>query len=88
MVEETPSLEHMLFEHMVVEGLLTLAELRIKRGVRIPSYMLKTITNFSEAYLCVIRENFPEEMAEHYSLIEKKLDSFLELYENKQKPLK
>ena len=88
MTTEPPTLEHMLFEHTVVEGLLNLAELRIKRGVRIPSYMLKTINNFSEAYLYVIRDNFPEEMAEHYRSIEKKLDGFLELYENKQKPLK
>jgi hypothetical protein len=76
-----PTLDHMLFEHDIVHGLLILLDKRKKRGEKCPRYMLKTACNLAGAYLMIVQENFPEKMADQWDEVDTKLTEIERLYE-------
>ncbi|MBW2963852.1 hypothetical protein KY363_00180 [Candidatus Woesearchaeota archaeon] len=76
-----PTIEHMLYEHTVIHGLLVLAEKRILRGVGMPEYVYRAARNLGEAYLMTIQEHFPKTMDAQYREVEEQLDRLIGLYE-------
>jgi len=75
-----PSLEGMLFEYNILNGLADITIKRIEGGEKLPEYIYKTVVIPTRAYIIIAKKYFPNELNSKIATLKGKAEKLKELY--------
>lgn len=77
-----PSLDKLIFEYCIIKGGINLSKRRIEGQSKLPSYIFKTLSVLTRAYILTALKYFPSNLKNRTEILRRELNELKDMYHN------